>query len=127
MTWKSEKWLKELFPGDDRIYAEYHHLPTRELVIVAAAVLDAALAELLSKRLRDFPKEIESFLGVNGDGQAPASTFGARIQLALLIGLVTPDDADILEPEKHLRTPCPSQFSDRAGIGTNKKVAQSMA
>ena len=67
MAWKTEKWLDELFPGEDQIYAEYRNLPTRELIIVATAVLDAALAELLARRFRDIPKESEDFLGANGD------------------------------------------------------------
>jgi hypothetical protein len=103
MPWKIERWLTEVFPGETEIYSEYRSLPPRELAIVSAAVLDVALAELLVLRLADREKEVESFLGVNGDGRAPASSFGARIQLALLIGLLTPDDAGILRTIKELR------------------------
>ena len=67
MVWKVERWLTEIFPGEDQIYLAYHGLPERELVIVSAAVLDAALVELLSLRLLDLPKEVEPFLGVDGD------------------------------------------------------------
>ena len=42
MTWKIEKWLSEVFPGEDRLYEEYRGLSGRELAIVAAAVLDLA-------------------------------------------------------------------------------------
>jgi hypothetical protein len=103
MTWKVEKWLAEVFPGEEAIYVEYQGLPPRELVIVAAAVLDVALAELLSLRLIDLAKEAEPFLGLDGDGRAPAGSFGARIQLALLTGILTQDDATILRQIKQLR------------------------
>lgn len=103
MAWKIENWLAEVFPGESKIYSEYRKLLPRELAIVSAAVLDVALAELLSLRLANCQKEIEEFLGLNGDGRAPAGSFGARIQLALLIGLLTPDDAAILRTIKELR------------------------
>lgn len=103
MAWKIERWLAEVFPGKGQIYAEYRALPPRELAIVAAAVLDVALAELLSLRLMPIGNEAEEFLGINGDGRAPAGSFGARIQLALLVGLLTPEDATILRTIKELR------------------------
>jgi len=103
MAWKIERWLAEVFPGETEIYAEYRSLPPRELAIVSASVLDVAIAELLALRLADREKEVEEFLGVNGDGRAPAGSFGARIQLALLVGLLTPDDAATLRTIKELR------------------------
>jgi hypothetical protein len=103
MVWKIERWLSEVFPGETAIYDEYRSLPPRELAIVSAAVLDLALAELLALRLADQGKEAEEFLGVNGDGLAPAGSFGARIQLGLLVGLLTPGDAAILRAIKELR------------------------
>jgi len=93
MAWKIERWLSEVFPGKESIYAQYHHLPRRELAIVVAGSLDLALAELISRRLIDYPKECEEFIGANEDGRAPAGSFGARIQLALLLGIITTDDA----------------------------------
>lgn len=103
MAWKIEHWLAEVFPGESEIYSEYRRLPPRELAIVCAAVLDVALAELLTLRLANRQKEIEEFLGLNGDGRAPAGSFGARIQLTLLLGLLTPDDAATLRTIKELR------------------------
>lgn len=103
MAWKIERWLAEIFPGKGQIYAEYRALPPRELAIVAAAVLDVALAELLSLRLMHIGNEAEEFLGANGDGRAPAGSLGARIQLSLLVGLLTPEDAAILRTIKELR------------------------
>lgn len=103
MAWKNEKWLRDIFPGPDRIYEEYHLLPDRELSIVAAAVLDAAIAELLFLRLRGPEIERHSFLGLDGDGRAPCGSFGARIQMAVLLDLITKDDATILRAIKNLR------------------------
>lgn len=51
MAWKTEKWMRDVFPGNDSIYEEYRSLPRRELAVVVGAVLDSASAELLSKRL----------------------------------------------------------------------------
>ena len=79
---KTERWIDEVFPGEQDIYAEYRTLASRELVIVSAAVLDVAIAELISLRLKQNRKEVEQFLGLDGDGRSPAGSFGARIQLA---------------------------------------------
>ena len=112
MAWKTERWLEELFPGEEQIYSEYNHLPPRELAIVSCAVLDAALVDLLALRLKGGNKEITGFLGVNGDGRAPTASFGARIQLGLLVGLLTPDDARILRTLKDIR----NQFAHRVKL-----------
>ena len=103
MAWKVERWLADVFPGRGNVYSEYRDLPPRELAIVAVAVLDSALAELLALRLVKDDKEIESFLGLNGDGRAPVASFGARIQLGLLIGVLTSRDAAILRTMKGIR------------------------
>ncbi len=103
MAWKIERWLSEVFPGEEDIYSEYRTLSQRELAIVSAAVLDVALAELLFLRLRECGKESEEFLGLNADGRAPSGSFGARIQLGLLVGLLTQDDAATLRAIKELR------------------------
>ena len=112
MAWKIERWLSEVFPGEERIYIEYRDLRRRELAVVAAGVLDLALAELLSMRLIDKPGEYEEFLGLNEDGRAPCSSFGARIQLALLLGIITNEDATILRLVKKIR----NKFSHRIKV-----------
>jgi hypothetical protein len=103
MTWKKEKWLADVFPGIDKIYSEYSKLPRRELAIIAASVLDVALSELLAMRLLNIPKECEEFLGLNEDGRAPCGSFGAKIQLGLLTGVLTDVDASILRSVKNIR------------------------
>ena len=103
MAWKVERWLVDVFPGEVNLYSEYKDLTPRELAIVAAAVLDTALAEILTLRLRSSDKEIESFLGLDGDGRAPVASFGARIQLGLLLGVLTARDAAILRTIKGIR------------------------
>ncbi len=112
MTWKIERWLSDVFSGEDRIYAEYRSLPRRELAIVAAGVLDLALAELLTKRVIDHAQEYEAFFGLNEDGRAPCATFGARIQLALLLGIIKKGDADILRTIKNIR----NKFAHRVNV-----------
>jgi hypothetical protein len=103
MAWKAEKWLAEIFPGLENIFSEYRQLSRRELGIVACAVLDGALAELLSMRLADKPRECEEFLGLNEDGRAACASFGARIQLAQLLNVITDADAAILRGIKNIR------------------------
>ena len=103
MAWKVERWLADVFPGEANLYAAYKDLPSRELAIVAAAVLDSALAEILALRLKSVDKEVESFLGLNGDGRAPVASFGARIQLGLLLRVLTPRDAELLRTVKGIR------------------------
>jgi hypothetical protein len=103
MAWKIERWLSEVFPGETRIYAEYRALPPRELAIVTATVLDVALTELLALRLADNEKEVQDFLGLKRDGRAPAGSFGARIQLGLLLGILTPRDGAMLRVIKEIR------------------------
>jgi hypothetical protein len=112
MAWKVERWLAEVFPGKERIYEEYRNLPARELAIVSAAVLDLALAELLTLRLADIPKEVEEFLGLDSNGRAAAGSFGARIQLGLLVGLLTSEDAAMLRAMKGLR----NEFAHRVRV-----------
>lgn len=112
MAWKVERWLDEVFPGKERVYDEYRSLPARELAIVSAAVLDLALAELLTLRLADIPKEAEEFLGLDSNGRAPAGSFGARIQLALLVGLLDTKDAAVLRAMKGLR----NEFAHRVRV-----------
>jgi hypothetical protein len=99
-----ERWMSAVFPEGTNIYSEYRVLPPHELAVVAAGVIDIALAELLSLRLADYPKEAEEFLGLRADGRAPAGSLGSRIQLALLLGLITPEDASILRTVKNLRS-----------------------
>ena len=113
MVWKVERWLADVFPGEENIYSEYRELQLRELAIVAAAVLDCALAEVLTLRLKESDKETESFLGLDGDGRAPVASFGARIQLALLVGILTDRDASVLRTIKGIR----NEFAHRVNVG----------
>lgn len=122
LAWKVEKWLSEVFPGPSRIYDEYKNLPARELVIVGSACLDLAIAELISKRLLNNSREYEEFLGLNEDGRAPAGSFGARIQLALLLGIINEGDAEILRIIKKIR----NRFAHRVKTGFADPVVRSL-
>ena len=100
---RAEQWFEDVYPGDMEVFAHYRGLTRRELAMIASSVMDVALATVIRKRLRDIPNECEQFLGLNGDGRAPAATFGARIQLALLLGIITNTDASILRSMKSIR------------------------
>jgi hypothetical protein len=51
MARKLEHWRPDELPSKGAIYAKYGDLPSRELAITSAAVLDVALAQLLTMRL----------------------------------------------------------------------------
>lgn len=108
---KVEAWLEDVFPKEKNVYMPYVELTARELSIVAAAALDAALAELLSRRLMNFPQK-EQFLGVDGTPFAPAGTFTARMQLALLTGVIADFEFDVLRLIQKLR----NLFAHRVNI-----------
>jgi len=93
----------DVFPGSDRIYSEFRLLPRNELAVISEAVLDTALAELLSRRFSAPESEIRSFRGASGDGRAPCGSFGARIQLARLTNVITPSDSIVLRTIKNIR------------------------
>ncbi|WP_114732823.1 hypothetical protein [Vibrio cholerae] len=112
MAWKSERWLNEVFPGEHELFSKYTDLTDRELAIVAAGTLDLALAELINKRLVNLPKESCAFLGLDESGSAPAGSMGARIQLALLLGIIRPEDARILRIIKNVR----NKFAHRINV-----------
>ncbi len=101
--WKIERWLADVFPGKERIYEEYRSLPDRELPIVACAVLDVALCELIAARTAATPNETAEFIGADENGIAPAASLGARIQLARILGIITEEDASVLRALKNLR------------------------
>ncbi len=112
MTWKIERWLSDVFPGEAGLFSAYSTLSDRELAIVAAGVLDLALAELIANRLINIPKECEAFLGLDESGDAPAGNSGARIQLALLLGIIRIEDARILRVIKNIR----NRFAHRVNV-----------
>ncbi|MGC9259913.1 MAG: hypothetical protein ACP5I8_07530 [Phycisphaerae bacterium] len=80
-------------------------LSLREQIIFAAAVPDAGLARLTGHRLNGPLDEINNFLGTagKGDSRAPCGSFGSRIQLARLVGVINPEDAELLREVKDLR------------------------
>jgi hypothetical protein len=101
-TWKIERWGDVETTLED-LGRKYDSLSFREMVIVGVAAIDVALAELLAMRLLDDPPEAYDFLGADGDGRAPAGSFGARIQLAYLLGLIAKPSISILRALKAVR------------------------
>ena len=88
MTRKIESWDADTIPFPDEYAAICSKLSPREIVIITCSILDTQLADLVSTALTQDTREIESFIGLNGDGRAPIGTFGARIQAAYLLGLI---------------------------------------
>ena len=64
-----------------------------------------------SSRGRGLPR------GLDEDGRAPGGTFGARIQLGVLIGIITQKDASILRIIKNIR----NQFAHRVVVDFQSK------
>jgi len=112
-AWKIERWLAEVYKEEGALIDAWGPLSARELVIVACATLDVALAEILSLRFVDDANEATDFLGADDDGRAPAGSFGARIQLAYLLGIIPKDAVQTLRALKKLR----NLMAHRVGAG----------
>jgi len=121
MPRKLERWQTEVKKEIKEDFDHYKKLGDRELVIVGCNTMDLALVELIEKRLIQHPKELESFLGLNEDGRAPAGSFGARIQLALLLGLIYPAEADALRALKKIR----NRFAHRYNVTLGEQANNS--
>lgn len=109
---KFERLLEDVFLRNEDRYERYTQLKPRELVIVAAAVLDAALAQMLKRRLLGSTKECDTFLGLNGAGMSPCSSLGAKIQLALLTGILTDFEVKFARTIQKLR----NKFAHKVNI-----------
>src|SRR5581483_8478271 len=100
---KIEDWITQVYEGSQKIGEKYGSLKGRELGIVAAAVLDNGLAHLIEKKLRNDGGEVGSALGLDGDGRAPLGSFGSRIQMAYLLGLISADEMALFRAFKQIR------------------------
>ena len=99
-NWKSEHWSSELSEAEIR----YAKLGFRELVIVASAEFDAALADAIARRLVGSEDEIGTFMGTKDEsGRAAAGSFGDRIALAKLLLIISDKDALTFKRIKKLR------------------------
>lgn len=123
-SWKIDKWLTAIAPSTQDILDEIETLNLREFVIVAACTLDVALAELIAARLCGPEQEIVDFLGADGDGRAPGGSFGSRIQLARLLGLIDGTDAKILRSIKEVRNTMAHRLSSSASDERVSRLAQ---
>src|SRR5688500_12861561 len=100
---KIEQWTLDVFPNFERTLPKLVKLSLRDCAILVSASIDVALVEVLSKRLVGPGSAITEFLGGDEDGRAPCASFGSRIQLALLLGLMSEEDAKLLRTLKKLR------------------------
>jgi hypothetical protein len=88
MARKIEDWTGDPLREPRKLAEALMKLGERDIAIIGGAFLDSLLADLVSLGLRDDPKEVEDFVGLDADGRAPAGSFGARIQLAYLLELI---------------------------------------
>jgi hypothetical protein len=105
---KKKKWVVERFKDDllplmSNEMDRHAKLGLRECVILVSSIIDAGLAELISSRLAGPEHEIVEFLGADEDGRAPCASFGSRIQLAALLGIIKQEDVVLLRLVKGLR------------------------
>lgn len=103
MTRKIETWDADEIPTPEEYAAICGSLSPREIVIITCSILDTQLADLVSTALAQDTKELESFIGLNGDGRAPIGTFSARIQAAYLLGLIDAFHLKALRALKDIR------------------------
>ena len=103
MARKIESWEKEIFKDSKNFTSNHSELKGRELVIVASSILDIGLAHLIEKRLHQNKNELEDFLGLDRDGRAPLGSFGAKIQMAFLLKLVTDEEMVAYRAMKAIR------------------------
>ncbi|MDQ3045601.1 MAG: hypothetical protein M3R06_10710 [Chloroflexota bacterium] len=101
--WKIEQYTAEILPSVMQSLVDYGNLPLRESVILTSAIFDTALAELIQRRLTGPTSEIIEFLGADEDGRAPCGSFGSRIQMARLLGILVDEDVELLRRLKKLR------------------------
>lgn len=88
MTRKTETWINENFPDPEKWLKLLKKSSDRDVAVMLCSIIDSLLADLISLRLEGDKKEIETFLGLDGDGRAPLGSFGSRIQAAYLLGLI---------------------------------------
>ena len=103
MRKKRESWAGSKFPEPRKLSQLLLGFSPREQVILVSSFLDSLLGDLIAKRLRQNKKEISDFLGFDGDGRAPAASFGSRIQLAYLLSLIDDNELKVLRAVKKVR------------------------
>jgi hypothetical protein len=90
-------------PWAEMLDAPNATLSPRDLVITAVSRLDVAITELLRLRLVDDEEAQEGFLGIYEEGGTPAGSFGARISLAYLVGVLPKHTLPELHSMRKLR------------------------
>lgn len=103
MKKKRESWIDAKLPIGRELARLLCGLSPREAAIVACSFLDSILGDLVAQHLRNDQKEVNEFLGFNGDGRAPAGSFGSRIQLAYLLSLIDAPELKALRATKSIR------------------------
>lgn len=88
MAHTNETFTSENLRGRADFVKDIHGKSDRAVAIVAAALLNAHLEQLLAGFFVDDEREIRALL----DGDRAAGTFGTRIRLAYLLGLISAEE-----------------------------------
>ena len=103
MPRKIECWTDHIIGEPQDLAKSLVGYSEREIVIITCSIIDSLLADLITSKLRNDEKEVESFLGLNSDGRAPLGSFGSRIQAAYLLEMISADDFRICQIVKGIR------------------------
>ena len=112
MARRSEKIEDLPFLKTSGEFERYQKLSTRELIVLACSNLDVILGDLLAQRLIFDKKETIEFLGFDDNAKAPLRSFGARIQLCYLLGIINSTSCQALRDLKDLR----NKFAHRVSV-----------
>jgi DNA-binding MltR family transcriptional regulator len=80
------------FQGRENFVDEIHGKSDRAVAIIGAALLDSHMEQLLTSFFVDDYDEARALLG----SDRPLGTFGARIRIAYLLGLISKEERDDL-------------------------------
>ncbi|HSY74212.1 MAG TPA: hypothetical protein VK810_01970 [Dongiaceae bacterium] len=103
MARKIETWGIADIPDPVAFAKICENLSPREILIISCSILDSLLADLISTTLIQDEKEVEAFIGLDGNGRAPLGSFGSRIQAAYLLGQIDDFNMKVLRTLKDVR------------------------
>ena len=92
----------------DEMEREFHDEPDRVIAVVGAAYLDAMLERMFRSALIDSEEDTNKLLRMDG----PLGSNGARVQIALCLGLITSDQCSDLKRIAKIRNLFAHNFKD---------------
>jgi hypothetical protein len=121
MAREKRQWSTQIRKSGDETVRRLKCMGVREVIIVVAAEIDAALGEVIAKRLTGPEKEVQRF--VNG----PLGNFGPRIDLAWMLGLLDPMDAKALHALQDLRNAAAHHVEIKVGDANFEELEKQLA